>query len=319
MPFCNRCNRSFKNNNALSQHIADSDKHHVCDDCNRDFAAYGALVQHYKNSPRHAYCNACDELFDDFDDLDDHYEEDHYWCSDCREVRLSISSSRTFRAGCQQRPLLSSLPKFFCSAESLHNHNSDEHADRYCTPCKILYQNHNNLRHHQRSQVHAGRNIHCPMKRCARSFVSRAGLVAHLESGACKSGMTRKMIDDIVHRLDTQGIITDPARMLTNGGSKKKKEVTTWATERAWNGSAYECFLCSRTFRSLDALNQHLGSPAHAQKKYHCPREWKGCGTEFKTLSGICQHVESESCGVWRFKKKMDKIIDSWGSGRMLK
>ena len=86
----------------------------------------------------------------------------------------------------------------------------------------------------------------------------------------------------------------------------------------AWNGSAYECYVCGRTFRSLDALNQHLRSPAHAEKKYHCPSAWHGCGTEFKTLSGFCQHVESEQCGVWRFKGKMDRVIDGLGSGKRI-
>ena len=199
--------------------------------------------------------------------------------------------------------------KFFSSAEALHDHRRDVHVDVYCAPCKILFQNFNNLRHHQRSSAHVARNIRCPMKRCARSFVSRAGLVAHLESGACKSGMTRKMIDDIVHRLDTQGIITDPARMLTNGGSKKK-EVTTWATERAWNGAAYECYWCHQTFATLRTLNAHLRSPAHAEKIYRCPPRQSGCGAEFGTLSAFCQHMESGSCDVFRFKKAFERLLD---------
>lgn len=73
----------------------------------------------------------------------------------------------------------------------------------------------------------------------------------------------------------------------------------TIATERSWNGYSYECCLCPRTFGSLQALNNHLKSPAHEQNLYRCPG--RGCGREYKLLSGLVQHVESESCGLMKF------------------
>lgn len=33
------------------------------------------------------------------------------------------------------------------------------------------------------------------------------------------------------------------------------------ASDRAWNGAAYECYLCHRAFNLLAGLNQHLNSP----------------------------------------------------------
>ena len=92
-----------------------------------------------------------------------------------------------------------------------------------------------------------------------------------------------------------------------------------WATERAWNGLYYECYLCHRTFGSLDALNQHLDSPRHGDKLYHCPTGLRGCGAEFRTLSGFCQHVESEQCGVHRFQHALNGYIDAIPKGRLLK
>jgi len=50
---------------------------------------------------------------------------------------------------------------------------------------------------------------------------------------------------------------------------------------------------------SLAALNQHLKSPAHERDLYHCPKN--SCGRQYKLLSGLIQHVESETCGVMRF------------------
>lgn len=37
----------------------------------------------------------------------------------------------------------------------------------------------------------------------------------------------------------------------------------------------------------------------HEQNIYRCPKG--GCGREFRALSGLVQHVESESCGLMRF------------------
>ncbi|KAI4280504.1 MAG: hypothetical protein L6R38_004413 [Xanthoria sp. 2 TBL-2021] len=69
------------------------------------------------------------------------------------------------------------------------------------------------------------------------------------------------------------------------------------------------CPLCpaqSRGFRTVNALENHLASPAHAPKVFHCPvnltsSEKKGKQTkemikDFSTLSGLTQHVESGVC-----------------------
>lgn len=57
----------------------------------------------------------------------------------------------------------------------------------------------------------------------------------------------------------------------------------------------------------------------HEQNMYRCPGP--RCGREFRLLSGLVQHVESESCGVMRFKNVqsaarggLDKMI-----GRMIR
>ena len=186
----------------------------------------------------------------------------------------------------------------------------------YCAPCKRTFKDNNALRHHLRSTLHQGRTVDCPMKGCAKSFVSRAALVLHLESGACPSRVTRAMVNRIVAALDTGNVITNPARLLSGGSGA---DVTgSWATERAWNGAQYECYLCHRKFATLPRLNQHLASPAHAEKMYRCPVVLRGCGAEFRTLSGFCQHMESEQCGVHRFKDAMDRYIDGIPKGRRL-
>ena len=202
----------------------------------------------------------------------------------------------------------------FESESGIHEHRIDVHGEVYCAPCKRMFKDNNALCHHERSTFHLGRTVGCPMKGCTKSFVSRAALVHHLESGACASRITRVMVNRIVAKLDASGIITNPARLLGEG----EGTAFYWATQQAWNGTRYECYLCHRTFATLTSLNQHLNSPVHAQKGYHCPAAWKGCGAKFKTLSGFCQHVESEQCGVCRFKKNMHNIIDGLSNGRRL-
>ena len=98
----------------------------------------------------------------------------------------------------------------------------------------------------------------------------------------------------MVQRFDRQNVITRP--MLTMPGYD---HVESFATDRAWNGYGFECYLCPKQFSSLRGLNQHIQSPAHEQPIYHCPKV--SCGKNFKLLSGLVQHLESESCGLMRF------------------
>lgn len=177
-------------------------------------------------------------------------------------------------------------------ARDQHHANAANHP--YCEPCDRMFQNENNLRQHQHSKAHVGDfgSIACPF--CKQVYTTASGVTIHLESGVCVSGLNRAKINDIVRQLDKRHVITRP--MITMPGYDFV-EVT--ATERAWNGSAYECYLCERDFTSLRGLDNHIKSPVHEQAMYRCPKA--GCRREFKLLSGLVQHVESESCGLMRF------------------
>jgi hypothetical protein len=76
------------------------------------------------------------------------------------------------------------------------------------------------------------------------------------------------------------------------------------ASEQAWNCSAYEFYLCHRTFRELGALNAHLASPAHdGDDEFMCPK----CRRTYKLVSGLVQHMESEAYGIARFQQIDDQ------------
>ena len=165
---------------------------------------------------------------------------------------------------------------------------------------------------HLNSSVHRPRDVACPFRGCGRAFVSRSALVLHLEEGACRSGIDRSTINRYVRQYDTNNIITDPSRLLTSGSSSDNTKY--YASGRSWNGYRYECYLCHNTYTSLTSLNQHLASPIHQDKIYICPAS--NCRARFTTLSALCQHIESEKCGVSKFKavqNNMDAIFHQMG------
>lgn len=65
----------------------------------------------------------------------------------------------------------------------------------------------------------------------------------------------------------------------------------------------WPCNSCPRTFTKHRHLLDHLNSPAHAPKLFHCPTAMLGlhatgkhAGKGFKTLSGMAQHIEVGAC-----------------------
>ncbi|KAG6917372.1 hypothetical protein DXG01_002747 [Tephrocybe rancida] len=272
MPYCERCDRDFPSWHALTQHENNSPRHNVCDDCGFDFPTWTGLKEHYVQSPRHSYCQKCDEHFDDTYDLEEHYDEAHFWCRPCN--------------------------KFFVNAFGLNEHYRQSPAHHYCVPCNRLFASASNLQSHLNSSTHRPRDVPCRGRGCTQTFVSVSAMLLHLEAGTCVSGFTRRLIDTKVRELDRNNIITDPSRMIAGPSSDN---TTYYATTAAWNGAAWECYLCHGTYRSLPALNQHLASPRHQDKIYVCPGAQ--CRIRFTTLSALCQHIESERCDVHKFRE----------------
>ncbi|KAH7343793.1 hypothetical protein B0J17DRAFT_643954 [Rhizoctonia solani] len=273
MAYCDRCDRWFNSEHAYNAHCRDSSRHHICYPCGIDFQTYERLDRHLRKSSKHSYCSWCYEDFQDEYDLDDHYEQCHEYCSSCQ--------------------------LWLDTADDLANHNKTQHY--YCVECDRFFMNANNLQAHRNSSRHRPKSISCPGSGCNAQFVSRSALLLHFEGGGCRSGLTRNKLNRLIAERDQFNFVTNPNRLITG-------TTETWATEHAWNGYSYECYFCHRGFKSLAQLNQHLASPAHEQALYHCPKLGHGCQAQFKTLSGLCQHIEGGSCGVMRFKVVQDNM-----------
>lgn len=116
--------------------------------------------------------------------------------------------------------------------------------------------------------VHLERKIEC--YRCYEKFTTYPGMIIHLESGACKSGIN---IFDL-------------------------------------NNSAAQCFqwkaYLDKEFRKGLLDRRDLRSDYDdTVYPFHCP----ACGTVFTKLSGLFQHVYSPACNQGLNEGKMGKLV----------
>ncbi|KAM0188049.1 hypothetical protein ACHAPI_010826 [Fusarium lateritium] len=209
-------------------------------------------------------------------------------------------------------------PSYYCefdycdeeldTLDDLRNHEINDHL--YCDPCERAFKDLNSIKMHLRSRVHQGENQACPF--CRRPCVTAVGVFQHLESNGCnKAPLDRAMVYEAVKK-------RDPNSSLTQKLLSWSKMNDFEATEGSWNAMtrSFNCSLCRARFGRLASLNQHLRSPKHEQKVYHCPNV--GCGKNFSTLAAVTNHLESEQCGFLCFEdvqKTASRILDP---GRMI-
>ncbi|KAF6796953.1 zinc finger protein [Colletotrichum sojae] len=209
-------------------------------------------------------------------------------------------------------------PEHYCDYDSCSEAFSDEDELRahevtvhfYCDTCDREFQDENSIRNHRNSKVHRGQNMPCYL--CDKPYVTAAGVFHHLERGRCsKAPLDRMKVYEAVKRRDPNGLLTE--RLLEWSGSGGFA-----ATLKSWNASAgaFECFLCKRLFERLDSLNQHLQSPKHQQKLYHCPKQH--CNKKFGSLAAAANHMESESCGFMSFEAVQESAKRIFDPGRMI-
>ena len=199
------------------------------------------------------------------------------------------------------------------------------HYTNYCKACDRRFGNDNELRmvsislcpllntlcvlnlllQHLNSKTHRGNNVPCPF--CNKAYTTATGVVHHLESGSCLNApkLNRETILDIVRSRDPAGVITNKQIEW-----HEERSVTYEAGAHAFNGFAWECYICHSEFRMVSALNAHLNSARHKEKVYHCPNANNRCGKQFVNLAGLFNHLESEACAFMRFEKVQQNFGD---------
>ncbi|GAA5860440.1 hypothetical protein JCM3774_000421 [Rhodotorula dairenensis] len=293
--FCNDCSRAFDYRDELDDHLEFD--HFGCLSCDLIFNSPAARRSHWANSRAHAFCTLCDTFLDSQADLNNHKQVEHSCCQSCGT--------------------------FFATENGCHEHARQAHPNLYCPSHRRFFMAPANFNAHMHSAEHVSRNQPCPFQ-CGRKFVDRSAVALHLESGACRSGVTRAMIDNFMRTHDQQRLVTASQPMLIEGPAPTS---TIYATERSYDTyrQAYVCVLCNGTFKTLRSLNAHLASPRHAYagtgdasggKLYKCPN--KACVKPFATLSGVIQHAEYGGCGVLQVRgmnRALDQIL---GQTRMI-
>ncbi|KAJ5564347.1 hypothetical protein N7513_000589 [Penicillium frequentans] len=266
-------------------------------------------------------CATCTDTFYYGDDCDEHMDHYGHWI-ECDTCNSRFRSQRS----CHQHmnALGHHAPQFECetctgqffSQNAVNNHmNSMDHWATYCAPCGREFKNSNNLRmvtfpfyailkknntnkhnKHRNSRIHRGTGFNCPF--CQTAFVTASGVSHHVETGSCPNApnLNRESLLKIVQASDRQGLITNKQI-----GWQDEEHMEYIVTDRAHNGYNWECYICHREFNTSKALNQHINSPVHKQKAYHCPNS--NCPKEFISLAGLFSHLESESCAFMRFER----------------
>lgn len=280
---CESCDRCFTSEHACDQHMDALNHHapgHKCDSCVRRFDTWAGCKQHMTAVGHWVWgweCETCPTRFREERMADQHMEDKDHWsypyeCETCTYI--------------------------FRTADDRDDHQQDEghYSHLHCTDCNRYFSSEQDLKQHLNSRVHRGQNMACPF--CRATFTTASGVSHHLERSACPNArnLDRQTIHRAIRQRDTQGVITE--RLLEWHENDRHAQ---WDPASAWDGHGYRCYLCEKAFNSPLALRQHITSPVHQQKLYHCPNG--RCGAKkFTTLAALFNHLESESCGYVKFE-----------------
>ncbi|KAF7977514.1 hypothetical protein HWV62_3496 [Athelia sp. TMB] len=236
-------------------------------------------------------CPSCNKVFKTAVGLNAHREAKHfdYSCDACR---------RSFKSLGALDQHIRDSPAHNYSDESteydddweVDSDDSDGSDDgtAYCEGCNRLFVDKASLYQHLID---------------SKSFALPSAIAHHIESGGCSKGIDRHRVTAAVHSMGVTPMVSLAHRIQGPSGLSGPSNIVRYsASEQAFNGTSYECYLCHRGFRTLGSLNTHLSSAAHDVDEFKCPK----CSVKFKLISSLIQHIETEVCGLARFKQVED-------------
>ncbi|KAF8867574.1 hypothetical protein BD779DRAFT_1397994, partial [Infundibulicybe gibba] len=224
---CYTCDRTFRSPRALQDHC-EAKEHWNCAPCQRMFINEDALYQHLEHSSAHQDADESESESDESAYSESEDDESPGYCDSCN--------------------------RWFIDKGSLYHHLAENSKHNWCFLCSRDFSSETALNQHQRSKVHAiQRTFDCPL--CLKPFGLPSSITQHIESGCHK--ITRHQVTAAVHSLKVVPTISISRRL--QGPTNPTHSIVSYsATELSFNGVAYECYLCHRTFNKLASLNSHL-------------------------------------------------------------
>ncbi|GHJ87009.1 hypothetical protein NliqN6_3411 [Naganishia liquefaciens] len=242
-----------------------------CTPCGRTFIDDFALQDHLRDAPAHRSATAMRK-----------WQGYRKWQARGGAVPRSASASpRTVRVSASGIPQI--VPR-------------KPAKDYECEHCSRKFRSFYSAEAHRIAQHPSERNHKCPFCRSLHPF--RSAVTMHLESGECRSKITREQLDQHVWR-STKGRGGATATVIRHEPDSLRPLKAFKATEVCKNREGrFPCYSCpGMSFTSLHQLNQHLNTPKHACRipdLYACPK----CGFDGQTFSGLLQHVQMARCGA---------------------
>lgn len=364
--YCSDCDRSFAHPDGAEQHL--SALHSFkCPDCDRNFVRFDALQRHQK-STKHCYCSECDRFFVNAEALGQHLQSSihasQFHCCDCERDFVDEQALDQHLASKNHKPhrkaKISSLglsdwvcedcDRPFKDEKGLEQHRASvihkPLSDFKCfgdQRCKKRFTSPSAWLHHLESGGCRSRITMESLNIAVQSSDSRHLITggrnqedAWLKGADFSSGMSTTG-STILTPLTGDGFDESSYWPASPGSQSGMLTPASTSSRRTLDSlvpaSRLLCPLCPpgrKPFMSIEALTNHLSSPAHAPKIFHCPLSIAGYEDEgnisqlmkyFSTLSGLLQHLESGACqgGNTTFRKTVEYIEHNLGKnlGRM--
>ncbi|KAL8776439.1 MAG: hypothetical protein Q9213_008273 [Squamulea squamosa] len=338
--YCHNCDKYFASKESLMQHRRALHEHH-CGQCSSVFASIIQL-QNHQRSKGHCYCCECDRFFGSQEAQAQHLRSTiHVSQYRCVECERDFSSEQAL-----QQHLIDKKthgPSQHSIAPLDDGTYTCDKCDRDFPDHKALKQHLESVVHRPLNQLRCIASTKCKRRFTSPSALLHhlesgacdSGLTRASLNNLIRSHDTGNMItfgtqlgtlpdsdadDWNSSGLSSPGLLTPSSHdsdtysgfmgsCLTPLDLPADYFVRNTAQSLVNRAGKLLCPLCpasSRGFRTMQALENHLASPAHAPKIFHCPvnvmssekeeKQTEALIKEFSTLSGLTQHVESGAC-----------------------
>ena len=193
--FCAICGRRFRTAGGLKDHRRVKGHLEVCQDCGQGFADTTGLRTHQRDT-KHCFCAPCDQFFNSKDSLSQHQKS---------PVHVS-----QFRCCLCERDFVNGHALQQHLTYKVHREIPPTPATGFnCDLCDRSFSSTTSLQQHKASPIHKPlASLECVEPSCKTTFNCPSALIQHLESGKCCSGLNRQKLNSMVHKNDTERVIT---------------------------------------------------------------------------------------------------------------